>query len=56
MAALPELLVCQILNLQLILLKLLTLIKKQAANHLVDVYPVAAATVGRKGEVHFSNG
>lgn len=26
-------------------------IKKQASNHLVDVYPVAAASVGRKGEV-----
>jgi dihydroorotase len=26
-------------------------IKEQAANHLVDVYPVAAATVGRKGEI-----
>ncbi|MCX8104245.1 MAG: dihydroorotase [Ignavibacterium album] len=26
-------------------------IKKQAANHLVDVYPVAAASLGRKGEV-----
>ena len=26
-------------------------IKEQAANHLVDVYPVAAATVARKGEV-----
>ncbi|MFC2103095.1 dihydroorotase [Bacteroidota bacterium] len=26
-------------------------IKKQAKNHLVDVYPVAAATLGRKGEV-----
>ena len=26
-------------------------IKEQASNHLVDVYPVAAATVGRKGEI-----
>ncbi|BDQ02518.1 dihydroorotase [Ignavibacterium sp.] len=26
-------------------------IKKQASGHLVDVYPVAAATLGRKGEV-----
>lgn len=26
-------------------------IKKQASNHLVDVYPVAAASLGRKGEV-----
>lgn len=26
-------------------------IKKQSANHLVDVYPVAAASMGRKGEV-----
>ena len=26
-------------------------IKKQATDHLVDVYPVAAATVGRKGEI-----
>jgi dihydroorotase len=26
-------------------------IKEKAANHLVDVYPVAAATLGRKGEV-----
>lgn len=31
--------------------EVVTLIKKQAANHLVDVYPVGAATVGRKGEV-----
>jgi dihydroorotase len=26
-------------------------IKEKAANHLVDVFPIAAATVGRKGEV-----
>lgn len=26
-------------------------IKEQAANHLVDVYPVAAASLGRKGEI-----
>ncbi|MFN3871991.1 MAG: dihydroorotase [Ignavibacterium sp.] len=26
-------------------------IKKQSLNHLVDVYPVAAASVGRKGEI-----
>lgn len=26
-------------------------IKKQSSNHLVDVYPVAAASVGRKGEI-----
>ena len=26
-------------------------IKEKAANHLVDVFPVAAATVGRKGEI-----
>jgi dihydroorotase len=26
-------------------------IKEQASNHLVDVYPVAAASVGRKGEI-----
>jgi len=31
--------------------EVVTFIKKQASNHLVDVYPVAAATVGRKGEV-----
>lgn len=31
--------------------EVVTLIKKEAANHLVDVYPVGAATVGRKGEV-----
>jgi dihydroorotase len=31
--------------------EVVTLITKQAANHLVDVYPVGAATVGRKGEV-----
>ncbi|MFO7447559.1 MAG: dihydroorotase [Ignavibacteriaceae bacterium] len=27
------------------------LIKKEAANHLVDVYPIGAATIGRKGEL-----
>ena len=27
------------------------LIQKEAANHLVDVYPIGAATVGRKGEI-----
>lgn len=26
-------------------------IKEQASNHLVDVYPIAAASVGRKGEI-----
>ena len=31
--------------------EVVTLIKKQSVNHLVDVYPVGAATVGRKGEV-----
>lgn len=31
--------------------EVVTLIKKKSAGHLVDVYPVAAATVGRKGEV-----
>jgi dihydroorotase len=31
--------------------EVITLIKRKAAGHLVDVYPVAAATVGRKGEV-----
>ena len=31
--------------------EVVTLIKMQAANHLVDVYPIGAATVGRKGEV-----
>jgi dihydroorotase len=31
--------------------EVVTLIKKQAANHLVDVYPIGAATIGRKGEV-----
>jgi len=31
--------------------EVVTLIKKESANHLVDVYPVGAATVGRKGEV-----
>jgi dihydroorotase len=31
--------------------EVVTLIKKEAKNHLVDVYPIGAATVGRKGEV-----
>jgi len=31
--------------------EVVTFIKRKAANHLVDVYPIAAATVGRKGEV-----
>lgn len=31
--------------------EVVVLIKEQSANHLVDVYPVGAATVGRKGEV-----
>ena len=31
--------------------EVVTLIKEKASNHLVDVYPVGAATVGRKGEV-----
>lgn len=31
--------------------EVVTLIKKKAENHLVDVFPVAAATVARKGEV-----
>ena len=31
--------------------EVVTLIMKQSENHLVDVYPVGAATVGRKGEV-----
>ena len=31
--------------------EVVSFIKKQAADHLVDVYPVAAATVGRKGEL-----
>ncbi|MBS4034102.1 MAG: dihydroorotase [Ignavibacterium sp.] len=31
--------------------EVISFIKKQAANHLVEVYPVAAATLGRKGEV-----
>ncbi|HEY6906232.1 MAG TPA: dihydroorotase [Ignavibacteriaceae bacterium] len=31
--------------------EVVTLIKDKAAGHLVDVYPVAAATLGRKGEV-----
>jgi dihydroorotase len=31
--------------------EVIMLIKKEAANHLVDVYPVGAATIGRKGEL-----
>ena len=31
--------------------EVIELIKKQAANHLVDVHPIAAATVARKGEL-----
>ncbi len=31
--------------------EVVTLIKEKASNHLVDVHPVGAATVGRKGEV-----
>jgi dihydroorotase len=31
--------------------EVITLIKRKSAGHLVDVYPIAAATVGRKGEV-----
>ena len=31
--------------------QVIELIKKQSANHLVDVHPIAAATVGRKGEL-----
>jgi dihydroorotase len=31
--------------------EVVSFIKKKAENHLVDVYPVAAATVGRKGEL-----
>lgn len=31
--------------------EVVSFIKKQAANHLVDVHPIAAATIGRKGEV-----
>jgi dihydroorotase len=31
--------------------QVIELIKKQAANHLVDVYPIAAATIGRNGEL-----
>ncbi len=31
--------------------EVVTFIKQQSSEHLVDVYPVAAATVGRKGEV-----
>lgn len=31
--------------------EVVSFIKKQASKHLVEVYPVAAATIGRKGEV-----
>ena len=31
--------------------EVINFIKSQAKNHLVDVYPIAAATVGRKGEI-----
>jgi dihydroorotase len=31
--------------------EVVTFIKKESTNHLVDVYPVGAATVGRKGEL-----
>ena len=31
--------------------QVIELIKKQAFNHIVDVYPIAAATVGRNGEL-----
>ncbi|HQJ46384.1 MAG TPA: amidohydrolase family protein, partial [Ignavibacteriaceae bacterium] len=31
--------------------EVVTLIKKQSAKHLVDVYPIGAATVERKGEI-----
>jgi len=31
--------------------EVVTFIKRKAAGHLVDVFPIAAATVGRKGEV-----
>ena len=31
--------------------EILKFIKEQASNHLVDVHPVAAASVGRKGEI-----
>ena len=31
--------------------EVVSFIKEKSENHLVDVYPVAAATVGRKGEV-----
>ncbi|HSL88501.1 MAG TPA: dihydroorotase [Ignavibacteriaceae bacterium] len=31
--------------------EVVSFIKKQASNHLVEVYPVAAATLGRRGEV-----
>src|SRR5512133_3839801 len=30
--------------------EIINFIKKEAMHHLVDVYPIAAATVGRKGE------
>lgn len=31
--------------------EVVSLIKKQSAGHLVDVYPIGAATIGRKGEI-----
>lgn len=31
--------------------EVVSLIKKESVNHLVDVYPIGAATVGRKGEI-----
>jgi dihydroorotase len=31
--------------------EVISLIRKKAAGHLVDVYPIAAASVGRKGEI-----
>lgn len=31
--------------------EVVSLIRKESANHLVDVYPIGAATVGRKGEI-----
>ncbi len=31
--------------------EVVSFIKKEAANHLVDVYPIGAATIGRKGEI-----
>ena len=45
------LLVCQIQNPAIDSAEVVKFIKEQAANHLVDVYPIAAATVGRKGEI-----